>query len=273
MMHSESDIVPAHQVGGYHEFAPPPDLAHAVEASWIHQTADVRLTTHRVVPDAAVSLCFMGPRAADGSAGGARLRIIGPVSQPHAFAPPPGHRMDSVRIKLEWCRLLLGVAPWEHVDAEPLYSDVRSDLAAPLEARLARTTSSLDALRVLMDFLRARLSAQPRRGRATGTLLMAVASLRHRTGQPRIAELAAKLGISDRHLRRLMIDETGVSPRQFARIQRLHALLRSADAAARPAWAELAFRHGFADQPHLIREVQDLVGVTPARLHAERRAE
>ena len=70
-----------------------------------------------------------------------------------------------------------------------------------------------------------------------------------------------------------MIDETGVSPRRFARIQRLHTLLRSADATARPAWAELAFRHGFADQPHLIREVQDLVGVTPARLHAERHAE
>jgi len=272
-MRGESDVVPvpAHQVGGYHEFAPPPDLARAVEAFWIHQAADVRLTTHRVVPDAAVSLCFMGPRAPDGSAGGARLRIIGPVNQPHAFEPPPGHRMDSVRIKLEWCRLLLGVAPGEHTDTEPLYTDVRSDLAAPLEARLARTTSSTDALRVLMDFLRARLSAQSRR--ETGTLLMAVASLRHRTGQPRIAELAAKLGVSDRHLRRLMIDESGISPRQFARIQRLHALLRSADAAARPAWAELAFRHGFADQPHLIREVQDLVGVTPARLHAERRAE
>ena len=270
-MRGESDVVPAHQVGGYHEFAPPPDLSRAVEAFWIHQAADVRLTTHRVVPDAAVSLCLMGPRASDGSAGAARLRIIGPVNQPHAFEPPPGHRMDSVRIKLEWCRLLLGVAPWEHADTEPLYTDVRSDLAAPLEARLARTTSSTDALRVLMDFLRARLSAQPARG--TDTLRMAVASLRHRTGQPRIAELAAKLGVSDRHLRRLMIDETGISPRQFARIQRLHALLRSADATARPAWAALAFRHGFADQPHLIREVQDLVGVTPARLHAERRAE
>ncbi len=271
-MHRESDVVPAHQIGGYHEFAPPPDLAGAVEALWTHQAADVR-TTHLVVPDAAVSLCFMGPRAGDGSASGARLRIIGPVNRPHAFEPPPGHRMDSVRIKLEWCRLLLGVAPWEHMDAVPLYTDVRSDLAAPLEARLARTTSSPDALRVMMDFLRARLSAQPERTKRIGPLLVAVASMRHRMSQPRIAELAATLRMSDRHLRRLMTDETGVSPRRFARIQRLHALLRSADAAARPAWAELAFQHGFADQPHLIREVQDLVGMTPARLHAERRAE
>ena len=158
----------------------------------------------------------------------------------------------------------------EHVDTELPYADVRPDLAAPLESRLARTTTSADALGVFVNFLRARRDAQPR----VATLLTAgMESLRHGTGQPRVAELAARLGVSDRHLRRLMMDETGISPRHFARIQRFHALLRSADAAPRPAWAALAFRHGYADQPHLIREVQDLAGVTPARLHAERLAE
>jgi AraC-like DNA-binding protein len=92
-------------------------------------------------------------------------------------------------------------------------------------------------------------------------------------GQPRVAEIATRLGVSDRHFRRLAINETGFSPRHFARIQRFHALLRSADRTSRPEWAALAFRHGYADQSHLIREVQDLAGVTPARLLAERRAE
>lgn len=269
-MRNAPDVIASHQVGGYHEFAPTPDLGDAVEAVWIHQAADGDVVTHRVVPDAAVSLCFMGRRAPDGSAGDARLRIIGPVIGPHAFAPPPGHRMESIRIKLEWCRLFLGVAPWEHVNAEPLYADVRPDLAEPLESRLARTTTSADRLDVLVHFLRVRRDAHPR---AATPVTVGMESLRHRTGQPRVAELAARLGVSDRHLRRLVMDETGVSPRQFARIQRFHALLRSADAAPRPAWAALAFHHGYADQPHLIREVQDLVGVTPARLHAERRAE
>jgi hypothetical protein len=52
---------PHHRVGGYHEFAPPPDLADAVEALWTHEAAGVQVAVHRVVPDAAVSLCFMGP--------------------------------------------------------------------------------------------------------------------------------------------------------------------------------------------------------------------
>ena len=271
-MRNAPDVTPFHKIGGYNEFAPPPDLADAVEALWVHQAAYVNVIPHRVVPDAAVSLCFMGRRAPDGSASDARLRIIGPVIRPHAFAPPPGHRMESVRIKLEWCRLLLGTPAWEHVDAEPLYVDVRPDLAAPLESRLARTTTSGDALRVFVDFLRARRDRDARM--RVPTLVMAgMESLRYGSGQPRVAELAARFGVSDRHLRRLVLGETGISPRHFARIQRFHALLRSADAAPHPAWAALAFRHGYADQPHLIREVQDLAGVTPARLHTERRAE
>jgi AraC-like DNA-binding protein len=200
-----------------------------------------------------------------------QLRIIGPVSRPQAFAPPLGHRMESVRIKLECCRRLLGVAPSEHVDDEPLYADVRPDLAAPLEARLSRTTTSTEAVRVQLDFLRERRVAPY--DRITTLLTTGMETLRHGTGQPRVAELAKSLGLSDRHLRRLVMDETGMSPRRFARIQRFHALLRSADCAARLEWAALAFRHGYADQPHLIREVQDLAGVTPARLLAERRAE
>lgn len=259
-----------HSVGGYAEFPPPLDLADALEALWIHDTSGLQHVVHRVVPDAAVSLCFMGARATDGSRGDARLRLIGPVTQARPFTPRPGHRMESVRVKLEWSLPLLGVGPWEYADREPLYIDARPDLAEPLEARLAETTKSVDALALLVEFLRARRA----RVAGAGALLVAgMESLRcgHRT--PRVAELAGRLGVSERHLRRLMVDATGISPRRFARIQRFHALLRSADLTPRPAWAALALDHGYADQSHLIREVQDLAGTTPARLHGERRAE
>jgi len=261
-----------HRVGGYREYAPPPDLADAVEALWTHETVGARLAVHRVVPDAAVSLCFMGTRAPDGSAVGSRLRLIGPIAAPKLFAPPPGHSMAAIRVKLEWCRPLLGVAPWEHVGREPCYDDIRPDLSAPLEERLMSTTEPGDALRLLVAFLRQRRSA--RSGTAAGVLLRySMESLRRVASGPRVAMLARQLGVTDRHLRRLMVDETGIAPRHFARIQRFHALLRSSDLAPRPAWAALAAHHGYADQSHLIREVQDLAGVTPTRLHQERRAE
>ncbi len=267
---------PHHRVGGYHEYAPPPDLADAVEALWTHGTVGIRLAVHRVVPDAAVSLCFMGTRAPDGTAGPSRLRLIGPIAAPKLFAPPPGHAMAAVRVKLEWCRPLLGVAPGEHVGGEPCYADVRPDLAAPLEERLMRTREPADALRLLVAFLRERRAARLGIGTAAGAVVLlrfGMDSLRRGASAPRVATLARQLGVSDRHLRRLMVDEAGIAPRHFARIQRFHALLRSTDLTPRPSWAALAAHHGYADQSHLIREVQRLAGVTPTRLHEERGAE
>jgi len=259
-----------YQVGGYREYAPPPELAHAVEAVWTYEVTGARPAVHRVVPDPAVSLCLMGTRAPDGSAGASRLRLIGPIATPRLFAPPPGHAMAAIRLKLEWCRPLLGVAPWEHAGSEPCYADLRPDLAAPLEARLMRTREPADALRLLVAFVRERISGHEAAG---GLLLASMESLRRGAGATRVRELADRLGVSDRHLRRLMVDETGFSPRHFARIQRFHALLKAVDLAPAPAWADLAARYGYADQSHLIREVQDLAGVTPTRLHQERRAE
>jgi AraC-like DNA-binding protein len=261
---------PHHRVGGYHEFAPPPDLADAVEALWTHEAAGAQVAVHRVVPDAAVSLCFMGPRAADGAPGAARLRVIGPVTAPQLFAPPIGHRMEALRVKLEWCRPLLGVAPWEHANTEPLYVDVRPDLAAPLEARLMTSRAPADALRLMVAFVRGRLA---RNDMACGLLRASMESLRRGAGAPRVGELARRSGVSERHLRRLMVNETGIAPRHFARIQRFHALLRASDLAPRPSWAALAADYGYADQSHLIRDVRHLAGVSPARLHAERIAE
>jgi AraC-like DNA-binding protein len=266
-----------HVIGGYRESPPPADLAFAVEAQWTHGTAPGRTITHRVVPDPAVSLCFTGVRDARGP-GSSRLVLIGPVAHARLFAPEPGSHMTAVRVKLEWCRSLLGVAPHEHEDAERPYALALPGLGNPLEERLACTTTPADVLRVLVEFLRARVATAraARRGAflpAPAPVRVGMELLRAAAGQLRLGALSARLGVTDRHLRRVILAETGLSPRRFARVQRFHALLRDADQAASPGWAALAARHGYADQSHLIRELQALAGVTPARLLAERRAE
>jgi len=264
-------------VGGYRESPPPADLAFAVEALWSHETAAERSTAHRVVPDPAVSLCLTRSRDSCGL-GSSRLLLIGPVAHARMFTPEPGSHMIAVRIKLEWCRSLLGVAPYEHEGGEDPYALALPSLGTPLEDRLARTRTPADAVRVLVEFLRARaMAAQAaRRGRflpAAPPVRIGMEMLRAGAGQLRPGALSAPLGVTDRHLRRVIQAETGISPRRFARVQRFHALLRDADRAATPGWAALAARHGYADQSHLIRELQALAGVTPGRLIAERRAE
>ena len=262
---------PDHQVGGYRAFAPPDDLAFAIEAAWTHDAATDN-APHRVVPDTAVSLCYMGGGDAADGPGTSRLCLIGPVAHTRMFEPSAGHRMAAVRLKLEWCRALLGAAPYEHEDATDAYADVLPRVARPLEDRLARTKTPDEALDVLLGFVRARAAAASS-ARTPWLVRAGMTMLRAQPAEYRVSAVSAQLGVSDRHLRRTMAAETGISPRRFARVQRFHALLREADDASRPAWAALAARHGYTDQSHLIREVQDLAGVSPTRLLEERRAE
>jgi AraC-like DNA-binding protein len=255
---------PDHEVGGYRAFAPPEDLAFAVEAAWTHYaaTSDVR---HRVVTDAALSLCYMGVDEQ-------RLCLIGPVARARIFEPGAAHRMAAIRLKLEWCRALLGVDPHEHEDATNFYAEALPRVAVALEDRLARTHTSAEALSILVEFVRSR-AAMLSGARTPWVVRAGMEMLRAQPTEIRVGAMSLKLGVSDRHLRRTIAAETGISPRRFARVQRFHALLREVDATPRPAWAMLAAGHGYSDQSHLIHEVQELAGVSPARLLEERRAE
>jgi len=84
-------------------------------------------------------------------------------------------------------------------------------------------------------------------------------------GRVSIQRLAGEVGWSQRHFIRSFRRQLGLSPYKLARVTRFNAVLPdlrdgSIDGAA------LAARHGYADQSHLIREVREFTGATPASL-------
>jgi AraC-like DNA-binding protein len=97
----------------------------------------------------------------------------------------------------------------------------------------------------------------------------AAAAVRLLTGELRVEDVSARIGISDRQLRRIVLAEVGVGPKAFQRIARLRRLLASAGRGDGLAGAAAAA--GYSDQAHMTREVSRLSGLTPAALLAERR--
>ena len=67
-----------------------------------------------------------------------------------------------------------------------------------------------------------------------------------------------------RTLRRRFTARVGLTPKRFARVQRLRRVTRALDGQARTDWAAVAAGHGYSDQAHLIDEFQDLASITPA---------
>lgn len=90
---------------------------------------------------------------------------------------------------------------------------------------------------------------------------------REARGRLTVAAAAARMGVAPRTLRATAHDRLGLSPKRYARVQRLLGALALAPGAS---WAERAALWGFADQSHLVRECRDLLGETPSRFAARR---
>ncbi|GAA4904434.1 helix-turn-helix protein [Actinomycetospora succinea] len=81
-----------------------------------------------------------------------------------------------------------------------------------------------------------------------------------------VAGLADDLGTTPRTLHRRCLPVFGFGPQHLGRILRLQRAL--ARAREGTPWADVAAAEGFADQPHLAREVRALAGTTPTGLLA-----
>ena len=74
---------------------------------------------------------------------------------------------------------------------------------------------------------------------------------------------ADALGASTRALGRRFAAQVGLSPKQFARVQRFQRVIDEVSCAPPASWAELAARHGYCDQAHLVRDFREFAGVPP----------
>jgi AraC-like DNA-binding protein len=86
-----------------------------------------------------------------------------------------------------------------------------------------------------------------------------------------VSAVAAALGVSERHLRRVFRETVGLSPKAFAKLTRFHRALRAAREDGHASWASIAAGAGYYDQAHLIAEFRAIAGVTPRALLAELR--
>ena len=140
-------------------------------------------------------------------------------------------------------------------DLQVSLEDIWGRPGAVLRERVLEAAGPRDALKVVEGVLA---------GRVTGPAdPLVVAAGRGLSAGVRVAKVAADLGVLPRTLRRRFAAHVGLSPKRFARVQRLQRVVRDLDGRSSVDWAEVAARHGYADQPHLVEEFGQLVGVTP----------
>jgi AraC-like DNA-binding protein len=114
------------------------------------------------------------------------------------------------------------------------------------------TATSVDILRQMAVFLSSQMSCQDPMSLGVGRLL---------TEPSTVAAAAAAIGLGKRLLYARAVDCIGLAPKRALRITRLHRALWLAG--GRPTWSAVVAAAGYADQAHLTREMQALLGEGP----------
>ncbi|MFJ3728605.1 helix-turn-helix transcriptional regulator [Streptomyces sp. NPDC090045] len=219
----------------------------------------------RVLPQPAVILVIglgAGPVMVESASGHRPLRgLVASLSPGPARIRGEGVECVEVALSPRAAYALLGVSPLELDGSITGLEDLWGRHARLLREQLADTASWQERLALTDGFLRRRAAgAQPMAAEVAAAWEAIVAG----RGRVRVGDLAAACGWSRKRLWARFSSQVGLTPKRAAMLVRFDHAARALLAGERAG--DVAVACGYADQPHLHRDVQALAGCTPGAL-------
>ncbi|WP_051457925.1 helix-turn-helix domain-containing protein [Microbispora sp. ATCC PTA-5024] len=265
-------------VGEYVRRPPAPPLRALVAEYGGYREAGAAPRVHRGLPspyltmivtldDPLVVAAHPDPRTPPGSYD----TLVGGLHTTPALITHDG-RQSGVQISLTppGARALLGVPAGELSGLDLDGADVLGRLACELRERLREAPGWSERFTVLDEVLLRRVASAPAPAAEVQWAWRRIASS---GGGVSVADLAAGVGWSTRHLADRFRREIGLGPKEACRVVRFHRVRRALQQAAltgsRLTLADAAAAHGYCDQAHLAREFGALAGLPPSAWLAE----
>jgi AraC-like DNA-binding protein len=253
----------------YAEFEPPPDLAGAVKCAWTLRSEIEPRDVAEVLPDGHPELVlnFDAPMRHHPVEGPPEIQpaviLAGVITRPFHLSATGRSNLLGIRFQPAGARPIAPAPMRRLVDtwSEPVESSA-------WRAALPRLRALPESERVaaVWALLRERLAAG-RRARNDRTA-RAAAIIVEAGGECSVEQVAGAVGIGTRQLERRFRDEVGVGPKKLARVIRFQRALRLMTGPDAVPAAQAAVSAGYADQAHMISDISDFSGLSPARLLA-----
>lgn len=220
-----------------------PSLARWVECVWSHE-AKQDVCGYSVLPDGCIDIIYTS----------GELHVVGAMSREKRFDLRAQAWTVGVRFQPGMAGPFLRV-PAQQITDRTVPLDCFWDSAArELQSRLSESRSADDCCNVLAAALAPPDSEPNQTQRAVEAITAA-------QGDVDMEWIIRQTGVTGRHFRRRLLEETGLSPKKLCRVLRF----RRALALGRKGlpWSLVAVDAGYFDQAHLIRDFREFAGSTP----------
>ena len=249
--------------GFYREMAPVPELRSHVKCIWYHRvraSRELAIEAVRVLPDGCIDIVWLN----------GQLRVVGPDKKVRMAQLPVGTTIAGLRFRPGVAPVALGVPANALVNHRVPLGDLWNSDVDPIEDQLHEAHSLQEATDHLQSVVLYRLRRAPQVDQLVQRLVVAIEG--GLGGRRRsIAHVADSFGIGERQLLRRCESAIGYGPKTLERILRLQRFLTLAQHAPLGSLTRVARDLGYADQPHMTRDIVRIAGVPPSALVADRR--
>ncbi|KUL51472.1 helix-turn-helix transcriptional regulator [Streptomyces sp. NRRL S-1521] len=249
-----------------------------------YRTTGRRPALHRGLPSPYLTVIFSldGPittgRTPDQATGPDAIRtdiVVGGLHQSPAHVVQPEHEAGiQLAVHPLAARALLGLPASALIGELVVHgTDVFGERAADLREQLCGLDRWEDRFAALSAYLRGRAADARAAGSVRPEVAEAWAWLARHRGAGTLGGLSRHVALSERRLTSLFRAETGLTPKQVARLTRFQhaksAVVRAVATGAPQDLARVAADCGYYDHSHLVRDFRQYTGVSPTRWLAE----
>jgi methylphosphotriester-DNA--protein-cysteine methyltransferase len=215
----------------------------------------------KILPDGCIDILFRINHGTNGSLSISSF-VVGTMTT--ALDVPRGNSdIIAVRFLPGGALPFLRTPAHEFTDQAAALSSIVGDRINSLTDEILNEPSPSRRVKLLEKRL---LSIQHSSGLIDSEFSQILNGIEKQMGVPSIDNLVGAWGKSTRHLERLFLGHVGVNPKFYLRVKRFQEVAKYLRGPfLKLSWADLAVKHGYFDQSHLIRDCKALTGLTPEK--------
>ncbi len=196
------------------------------------------------------------------------IELWGQIIQPLRFRPLGKNIMIGVRFYPHTASIFLQDDIQLFNDQVTDFTAVAGNVAYRLHQRLLDIPSTCRRIELIETFLLQRLSKLEKKPEKVSLVNKVMQELKKEDFYTHIDTVASGYGISSRYLQKIFVQHTGLTPKQYTRINRFQKSLQLV-AKKNLSLTSIAYECGYFDQSHFIREFKAFTGTLPSAYNPE----